>query len=103
MIGMTQLALAHPRLAGKAAQEILRAERGNYRTAECRNIAIGHAIRQLGRLVPFIPDPRPVVAMVQRQQNNSRNATRKKAAEFLRRQKNFLQKTEEKVWVASAC
>ena len=85
MRSAVQVALAHPPLADTVAQAILEVERATYQTEECRNVAIGHAITLLDRLLPLLKDRPAVVAMVQRQAANSRNATRKKAAVFLKK------------------
>jgi hypothetical protein len=85
MRSLTQIALAHPTLATRISQAILEVEQADYQTAECRNVAIGHAIRALDQLLPLVNDRAPVLEMVQRQLGNPRPATRKKAAALLGR------------------
>jgi len=83
--GAANIALAIPRLADAIASAILRVERAKYATAECRNVAIGHAINSLDRFFDRIQDKDAVRDFVRRQLANRRNATRRKAAAFLRK------------------
>src|SRR6266446_2713312 len=41
----TGFALAHPSLALRVSRRILKVEKGDYQTAECRNVLIGHALQ----------------------------------------------------------
>ena len=66
-------------------KEILKVEQASYRTPECRNVAIGHAIQSFDRLFGQVKQKRPVLAFVTRQLDNPRPATRKKAEKFLKR------------------
>ncbi len=59
--------------------------RARYRTPECRNVAIGHAILALGDFFDLLDNPRPVLRFVRNQIQNSRRATRNKAEQFLKR------------------
>jgi hypothetical protein len=83
--GATAMAAAKPHLADRIAARILKVERANYATPECRNVAIGHAIRSFERLFPILAGKRGVQRFVARQIGNPRNATRKKAERFLRK------------------
>ena len=85
MRGATAIATAKPHLADRIAARILKVERANYATPECRNVAIGHAIRSLDRLFPTLANKRAVQRFVSRQIDNRRPATRKKAERFLRK------------------
>lgn len=85
--GAARIALAKPQLASQMSHAILRVERARYQTAECHNIAIGHAIEALDRFFHLIGDPHWVIAFVQRQTGNRRPATRKKAEQFLKHRK----------------
>ncbi|MFQ5627137.1 MAG: hypothetical protein ACE5I1_00135 [bacterium] len=76
---------AKPELADKIAVEILKVEHANYRTAECRNIALGQAIETFGQIFDHLRDREPVIKLVQKQLGNTRNATKKKAAAFLKK------------------
>ena len=79
------IVLAKPHLADRIAKEILRVERASYRTPECRNVAIGHAIKSFDRFFRHVGNQRPVLAFVTRQLDNPRPATHKKAGKFLQR------------------
>jgi hypothetical protein len=85
MRGATAIATAKPQLADQIAARVLKVERANYATPECRNVAIGHAIRSFDRLFPILAGKRTVQRFVSRQTGNPRNATRKKAERFLRK------------------
>lgn len=85
MRGATAIAAAKPHLADRIAGRILKVERANYATPECRNVAIGHAINSLERLFPILARKRLVQLFVSRQIGNPRNATKKKAERFLRK------------------
>jgi len=80
-----QIALAKPQFADRISAEILKVERASYRTPECRNVAIGHALQSLDRFFPHVTQPGPVIEFVQRQLTNPRPATRRKAERFLKR------------------
>lgn len=78
-----KIALAKPQLADRIARGILEVETARYQTAECRNVALGHAIASLQLFFPSLHDREPVLAMARRQLRNTRNATRQKATRFL--------------------
>ena len=82
--GGARIAQAKPHLADLIAGEILKVATARYRTPECRNVAIGHAIHSLGAILPLLRDPAPAVQFVRRQARNRRPATRKKAEQFLK-------------------
>jgi hypothetical protein len=82
--GGARIAQAKPHLADRIAAEMLKVARARYQTAECRNVAIGHAIVALGAILPLLHHPAPAVAFVRKQMRNSRPATRKKAEHFLK-------------------
>jgi hypothetical protein len=83
--GAAAIALAKPHLAPTIAGRILAVERASYATAECRNVAIGHAIRALDRFFEAAGEKRSVLRFVRRQAQNPRPATRAKAERFLRK------------------
>jgi hypothetical protein len=87
LIGAAKIVCAKPALAGKIVREMLKVEQANYKTPECRNIAIGHAINALDLCWMQIPDKQLVVEFIQRQLNNSRNATKQKAETALKKYK----------------
>lgn len=82
--GAAKIAAAHPALAARIAAAILGVEKARYQTAECRNVAIGHAIVALGSLPDDVRHSKPVLAFVKRQSRNLRAGTKKKAAAFLK-------------------
>ncbi len=79
------IALEKPNWADKIARRILQVEKAEYQTAECRNVAIGHAIRSLDQFVQLVRGRAAVLAFVRRQRANRRPAVRKAAAAFLSR------------------
>ncbi len=83
--GASVIGAAKPHLADAIAKRVLKVERAVYATPECRNVAIGHAIECIGRILPGIADRRPVHAFVQRQLDNPRAGARKKAERLLAR------------------
>lgn len=83
--GAAKIALAKPALTERITKEILKVENARYQTDECRNVALGQAINSFDRFFEQIEDEEPVVALVQRQLKNTRNATRKKAEKFMKK------------------
>ena len=86
--GGARIAQAKPHLADRIAVEVVKVARARYRTAECRNVAIGHAIVALGSIIPLLRQPARAVEFVRRQSRNPRPATRKKAERFLKSQRD---------------
>lgn len=82
--GAAIIACAKPHLLETLSQKILEVERASYATVECRNVALGHAIRALEQISAALPDKRAVQMFVSRQVNNPRPATRRKAMQFLK-------------------
>ena len=80
-----KIAAAKPHLADKIARSLLRVEKAKYQTAECRDIAIGHAIKSLDRFICEVEKPKPVREFVRRQVKNRRKAVQREAARFLKR------------------
>src|SRR2546429_7614319 len=70
-------------LADEIRKSILAVEQARYATRECRNVAIGHAIRALDVLFPALQNRQGVLSFVRRQRTNPRRATRNKARKFL--------------------
>jgi hypothetical protein len=86
VIGMAPtIVRAKPGLTGRVVAEILRVQNAKYATRECRNIALGHAIKSFDAIFERIEDKAPVVDLVKKQLRNTRPATRKKAELFLRK------------------
>ncbi len=80
-----RIARAKPGLTGRIVTEVLKVERAKYATEECRNVALGHAIRFFDTIFDQIDDKAPVVALIRKQLRNTRPATRKKAEAFLKK------------------
>jgi len=85
MRSATAFAVAQPLLAYEVSRKILEVEKGDYQTAECRNVVIGHALQMLDRLMPLLKDKEPVLKFARRQLQNSRPSTRKRAEAFLKK------------------
>jgi len=83
--GAAKIALAKPQLTERIVRELLKVENAQYKTTECRNVALGHTIKTFDQFFDQIRDKGPVIAFVQRQLENTRNATRNKAEVFLKR------------------
>jgi hypothetical protein len=83
--GAAKIGVAKPRLVDKIVTEILKAEKGRYRTSECRNVALGHAIEALDQLFSLSKKKEQIAGLVKRQLKNRRNATKKKAERFAKR------------------
>jgi hypothetical protein len=83
--GAAKIGAAKPNLTDKIVRAILKAEKGRYRTSECRNIVLGHAIEALDQLFSQSKQKEPIAKLVKRQLKNRRNATRKKAERFVKR------------------
>lgn len=84
MRGAAIIGLAKPHLAPRIVTRILRVERNKYATTECRNIAIGHALRALEELAGLLPDQRSARLFAARQLDNPRAATSSRARRFLK-------------------
>lgn len=83
--GASAIAQAKPHLTKTVVNELLRVEKAKYKTAECRKIALGHAIEALDSIFPQIQDPKPVLKMVRKQLRSTRPATKRKAERFLKK------------------
>ena len=83
--GAATIAVAKPALADTIARAILKVQWAKYQTDECRNVAIGHAIESLDRFFDRTEHQKEILEFVRRETNNSRNATRQKAVEFLKK------------------
>lgn len=77
-------------LIEKIAEEILKVDDAEYETDECKNIAIGQAIKSLDELFPQLKSKIQVFEFVKRQIKNRRPATRKKAEQFIKRNQKFI-------------
>jgi len=80
---LTDIALAKPEYQAEITDEFLKVEQYNYDTDECRNISIGKVILAIGTYYNNLEDKEATIKFVKRQTKNTRNATRKKAEQFL--------------------
>ncbi len=85
IVAAGQIAQAKPQLADRVAAQIIKVERATYATPECRNVAIGHAIKSLDGFFPHVRNRKRVLDFVARQLENPRQATRRKAERFMKR------------------
>jgi len=83
--GAAKIARAKPQLTERIAAELLKVEKAQYKTAECRNVALGHTIRAFDQFFERIRDKERVIAFVGRQLENTRKPTRRKAEAFLKK------------------
>jgi len=86
--GGAKIVAAKPALADRIAKEILRVEGAKYRTPECRNVAIGHAIDSLDQFFALVQDKGAITRFVKRQLRNTRAPVRKRAERFLKKRKD---------------
>ncbi len=84
MAAGAQIARAKPHLADRIAAAVLRVNRARYNTPECRNVAMGHALRAFDQFFLSVQDRAPVMAFARRQLANPRQATQRHAARFLK-------------------
>ena len=84
MRGSARIALAKPHLADRIAAEILKVEQAEYRTAECRNVAIGHAIDSFTLFYDLVRDRSCIIRFVKAQVGNPRPPVHRRAVKFLR-------------------
>ncbi len=78
------VALAKPALSDRIAAELMKTENARYATPECRNVALGQAIASFDRFYDLISDKKSVIDFVRRHLLNTRPATARKAARFLK-------------------
>jgi hypothetical protein len=82
-----KIARAKPQLTKKITDELLKMDKISltpHLTQECKNILLGKTIVAFGDYFDQIENKVDVVSFVKRQLDNGRNATRVKAAEFIR-------------------
>ena len=85
--GAAIIGVAKPHLVRRILLRIMRVEREDYATPECRNVVIGHALRALEPLADLLPDRRVLRLFAARQLGNPRPATSAKARNFLKPRK----------------
>jgi len=84
---LTDIAVAKPEYQRKITEELLKVENYIYDTVECRNIALGKVILAISRYSEQLED-KAVIEFLLRQTKNTRNATKKKAEQFLKKLKS---------------
>ncbi len=82
---LTDVTLAKPEYQKKITNELLKVEHYSYDTDECRNIATGKVILAISTYFGELEDKKAVIEFAKRQTKNTRNATRKKAEQFLKK------------------
>ena len=85
IMSLASIAIAKPQYQKQITEALLKVEHYDYDTDECRNIAIGKVIEAIGLYFSQLQDRKAVVEFAQRQTENTRNATRKKAERFLKK------------------
>jgi hypothetical protein len=83
--GAARIAAAKPYLAKRIATEILKVEHAEYATAECRNVALGQALDAFELFFAKLKNKQPVIDLVTKQLDNTRNSTRKRAEKLLKK------------------
>ena len=80
-----KIAAAKPYLAERIAKAMLNVQHAEYATAECRNVALGHALDAFEIFFDNIKNKQPVIDLVTKQMDNTRNSTRKRAEKLLKK------------------
>jgi hypothetical protein len=83
--GAAKIAAAKPYLAERIATEILKVEHAEYATAECRNVALGHALDAFELFFDKLKNKQPVIDLATKQLDNTRSGTRKRAEKLLKK------------------
>ncbi len=80
-----EIAKAKPGLSSRITNELLKVEKIQLPTDECRNILKGHAILSFSEYFDQIKEKGRVISFARRELKNSRDATRSKAEKFLKK------------------
>jgi len=83
-----KIAKAKPELQGRITAKLLRLEEIP-RDEDCKNIHLGKAILAFDKYFDQSKNKDEIISFVKRNQNNPRNATKLKAAKFLKKHSNF--------------
>jgi hypothetical protein len=83
--GAVKIALAKPELTAKIVHALLQVENAKYQNAECRNIALGQVIKSVDQFFGQIKDKESMIQLIRKQLKNSRNATKKAAEKFVKK------------------
>jgi hypothetical protein len=86
-MALAGIAVAKPQYQKQITRELLKVEHYDYDTDECRNIAIGKVIEAIGSYSDQLKDKKGVIGFARRQTGNTRNATKKKAEQLLKKLK----------------
>jgi len=81
--GAGLIGAARPDLLGRIVPALIGVERASYATPECRNVAIGHALKTLRTLGPNVCRRPDVARFVERQTVNTRPGVARRAREML--------------------
>lgn len=81
---LASIASSKPEYQTKITDELLKVEHYTYDTDECLNIALGKTITAISSYFDKLKDKKAVIEFVKRQTKNKRNATKKKAEQFLK-------------------
>ncbi|MDH5636133.1 MAG: hypothetical protein OEY47_05650 [Candidatus Bathyarchaeota archaeon] len=81
-----KIAVAKPYLQDRITEKLLKVEKIEYKTSECRNILLGKVISSFDKYIDQFENKKKMISLVRRQLKNSRKATRAKAEKFLNNQ-----------------
>lgn len=82
-----RVAKARPDLVDRITERLLKVETAKYQTAECRQIALGQAVKAFDGIWNLLSDKEPVVEFVRRRLKSRRSSTKHVAAEFLHKRR----------------
>jgi len=83
------IAMEKPYLSERIMKEILLVEKAKYKTPDCRNIAVEHAINAFGQFVELIHDKKMVVNFVKRYVESNKEPVKKSAIRFMRKYSKY--------------
>ena len=83
--GAAKIALAKPDLAERITNELLKVESAEYKTPECRRVALQQAIESFDQFFDLIEHKEPVIELIKAQLTSTRKGTRKAAEAFVAR------------------
>lgn len=83
MNALATIVTAKPQYIDQVTKELLKVEDYDFDTDECWDIAQGKVIMAIGSYADRLKDKKAVVNYAKRQTKNNRNATKKKAEQFL--------------------
>lgn len=85
IVGAAKIAAARPRMARRIFSALLRVEKTDYPTPECRNVALAQVLKSLDGTPGLLRNRRVVTAFARRQLDNRRSSVRAGARRLLRR------------------